>query len=329
MSGIRTAAGVVGGLGLTGVLVGGVVVGAGAVWVKVVADAALTRTYETHAVDFPVPFPLEEAELAELGAGVDPVATAEERAIERGRHLVEARYACGQCHGHDFGGSKMIDDPLIGRMFAPNLTTGPGSRTLAYTPTDWDRMVRHGVKPDGMATVMPSEDFAAMTDRELSDIVTYVRSLPPVDAQIARLSYGPLGLALIATGQIQLSAAVHPDHHASHAVLPPAEAPDAAFGKHIAQACSGCHRSDFTGGPIVGGDPSWPPAGDLTALGEWTYADFVTALREGRRPDGTALRSPMAEMQKMAANMSETELRAMWAFLQTLPGTAADGPDQG
>jgi mono/diheme cytochrome c family protein len=223
----------------------------------------------------------------------------------------------------------MIDDPMIGRILGPNLTTGRGSRTLAYTPADWDRTVRHGVKPDGTPTPMPSKDFVAMSDRELSDVVTYIRSLPPVDAEVPAMTLGPLGMVLLATGQIELSATVHPDHHAAHAALPPAEAPDAEFGEHIAQVCVGCHRGDFTGGPIVGGDPSWPAAADLTALDDWTYQDFATALREGRKPDGTALRAPMAGMSKMAANMSETELRAMWAFLQTLPASAAEGPPQG
>lgn len=338
MSRMKRLAGAVSVLGVIGLSV----VGGGVGWVQVKASHALSQTWELHSVDFPVPFPLTDAELATLRAerapaeppvdgaeavdplaGVDLAALANERAVARGQHLVEARYACGECHGHDFGGGTMIDDPMIGALLGPNLTSGKGSRTLAYQSADWDRMVRHGVKPDGHPSPMPSKDFVAMSDRELSDIVAYIRSLPPVDDEIPAPTFGPLGKVLLATGAFELSATVHPDHAAPHVVEPPPEAVDAVFGGHIAQACTGCHRRDFSGGPVIGGPPDWPPAANLTPTGlnGWTYEDFTRALLEGKRPDGTPLRTPMAEMPKFAQRMSETELRAMWAYLQTLPAT--------
>lgn len=322
---------------------------AGVGWVQWASASALSERFEVHAASFPIPFPLDEGEIAALrterlaalgdaatgpdGAPVDPLAgvdlaaLATERAVERGRHLVEARYACNECHGADFGGGKMIDDPAIGRLLGPNLTRGKGSRVLACTPADWDRLVRHGVKPDGTPTPMPSKDFFAMSDRELSDIVTFIGSLPPVDAEVPPVSFGPVGKLLAATGAFELSATVHPGHDRDHAAEPPPEAPDAVFGSHISQACTGCHRADFSGGPVIGGPPDWPPAANLTPTGlqGWTYEDFLSAMKEGRRPDGTPLRSPMAEVPKMANRMTETELQAMWAFLQTLPPTPTGG----
>jgi mono/diheme cytochrome c family protein len=338
--------------GLAGVVL---LAGAGGwVWVETTTSAITSKTYESHSVDFPVPFPLTEEEIAQLRTekaaqlaaaappvdpkapktdaaappldpleGVDLGAIAMERAVERGKHLVEARYACSECHGADFGGGTMVDDPAIGQLMGANLTLGSGSRTLEYKPADWDRIVRHGIRPDGTATPMPAKDFFAMSDRELSDIVAYIRSMPPVDRDMPPVKYGPLGKVLAATGQFVFSADSHPDHQAAHPVEPPPEAPDATFGKHIAQACTGCHRADFSGGPVAGGPPDWPPAANLTPAGltGWTYEDFKGAMLEGKRPDGTALRPPMADMPKMAKNMSETELQAMWAFLQTLPAT--------
>ena len=44
----------------------------------------------------------------------------------------------------------LLEDAFpLGRFLGPNLTTGQGSRTLDYEPADWDRIVRHGVLPDG------------------------------------------------------------------------------------------------------------------------------------------------------------------------------------
>lgn len=277
------------------------------------ADTAAAAALDAAQVADPAP---------DVLAGVDLNAIATERAVARGKHLVEARYACGECHGQNFGGGTMVDDPMIGRLLGPNLTLGKGSKTLDYKASDWDRLVRHGVKPSGHPTPMPSKDFFAMSDRELSDIISYIRSLPPVDNEQPPVSFGPLGTVLLATGNIELSADVHPTHHAGdHLVEPPAEAADATFGGHITKACTGCHRADFSGGPIMGGPPDWPPAANLTQanLGSWKFEDFKAALREGKKPDGTELKSPMKEVRKMADNMSDTELQAMWAYLQTVP----------
>jgi cytochrome c553 len=203
---------------------------------------------------------------------------------------------------------------------------GAGSRTVQYTPADWDRMVRHGVKPDGRPAVMPSEDYFAMSDRELSDIVAYIRSLPPVDNTVAAPTFGPVGKMLLATGQFKLSADMHPSaHEGTHAVLPPAEAPNAEFGKHLAQVCTGCHLQSLAGGPIVGGPPDWPPAANLTPAGlvGWTYTDFERAMREGVRKDGTKLREPMALMPKYAKNMTDIEMQALWAYISTVPAVAS------
>ena len=68
----------------------------------------------------------------------------------------------------------MIDDPAIGRVRGPNLRPARGIARASYTMADWDRIVRHGVKPDGKPAIMPSDDFFKMSDAELSDIVAYV-----------------------------------------------------------------------------------------------------------------------------------------------------------
>ncbi len=330
-----------------GKVVGGVVglavvTGAGGyVWGKSAASARLSHKYETHRVDFPIPFPLSDEELAALKqerlgkdgvkaedplAGVDLAALAKERAIARGKHLVEHRYVCVECHGKNFGGGTMIDDPAMGRFFGVNLTLGKGSQTASYTPADWDRIVRHGVKPDGTPAVMPSADFFEVSDHELSDIVSYIRSLPPVDAEIARPVPGPVGTMLVATGKLMLSADLKKDHQAAHDKDGPPVAETVEFGKHLAQVCTGCHRPDLSGGKILAGPPSWPPAHNLTpgpdGLQGWTYDDFLRALREGKAKDGSPLKSPMSLMPKYASGWTDVELKALWAYVQSVPPQA-------
>jgi mono/diheme cytochrome c family protein len=310
------------GIGLAGlVLVGLGVYG----WASYTAGRKLSRSYAAHTVDFPIPFPATEQEIRNkrLAAG-NRVARTE--ALERGRHLVASRYGCGECHGSDFGGGVMIDDAAIGRILGPNLTAGNGGVTAEYRAADWDRIVRHGLKRNGTPALMPSQDFRQMSDQELSDIVVFLQSRPPVDRQVPPPKLGPLGKVLLATGKFTLSADLIGSHDTPHAVMPPEAGLTLEFGRHVAATCMGCHRDDLGGGPIVGGDPSWPPAANLTpapdGLGEWTFAQFARAMREGRRPDGTALRVPMTNVTAYARRMTQTELQALWSYLRSLPAVA-------
>ena len=306
-----------------------VVVLGGYAWASFAARGKLSRTYTAHTVDFPIPFPLPEEEVRRLQLTPESARLlARDRALERGRHLVESRYACMGCHGRGFGGGVMIDDPAIGRLLGPNLTGGKGSRTAGFRPADWDRIVRHGILRAGRPALMPSVDFERMSDHELSDIVVLVQSQAPVDANVPKAALGPVGKVLLATGKLVLSADLIPAHgDAAHAVNPPESAPTAEFGRHLAATCTGCHGQDLAGGPIVGGDPSWPPAANLTpnpeGLGRWTSTQFARAIREGKRPDGTALRLPMSEVVPYAAKMSNVEVEALWMYLQSLPAVAS------
>ncbi len=242
--------------------------------------------------------------------------------VARGEHLVRARYGCANCHGEDLGGGFMLDEPAMGRWPAPNLTRGRGGLAADFDLQDWERIVRHGVRPDGTAAVMPSQDFAAMSDEELLDIVAYVRSRPAVDRQMPERSFGPVGTLLLALGKLPLSAEQLAGR-TEHPARPPQAAPTKAFGAHLAQTCIACHGPGFAGGPIPGGAPDWPPAANLTAhgdgLGAWDEDDFRRLMRTGRRPDGTEVRAPMREVIRLGQAMTDTELRALWAYLRSLP----------
>ena len=291
-------------------------------WAAITTNRRLAQTYQVHSVSFPIPFPLTDAEAVTVPEA-DRARVAMERAVARGQHLVQARYACRECHGSNFGGGTMVDAFPLGTILGPNITTGQGSRTVSYTPADWDHIVRHGILPDGKSAAMPSEDFQRMSDQELSDIVAYIRSMPPVDGEVARPSWGPLGKVLIATGEMIPSVERIANHAAPHPVEPPVAEPSAEFGKHLAGVCTGCHHENFAGGPIVGGDPAWPPSRNLTphaeGLASWTYEDFVRLMRNATRPDGTPIKPPMTLIMPYAQRMTDTELQALWAYLRTVP----------
>lgn len=304
-----------------------ILAGAGYAWASVATSRRLAQTYQVHAHDFAVPFPLSDADAAAV-PDADRARVASERAVERGRHLLQSRYACTECHGRNLGGGTMIDAPVMGRILGPNLTSGRGSRTAGYRAADWDRIVRHGVLPDGRPAAMPSEDFQLMSDEELSDVVAYITSRPPVDNVVPAPTWGPIGKMLIATGKLPLAADLAASR-TTHPIRPPAaEASSVEFGKHIAGVCMGCHRPNYAGGPILSGDPSWPPARNLTphaeGLATWTYDQFEKAMRDGVRPDGSALKPPMTLITPYAKQITEVEMQALWTFLRSVPAAVTN-----
>jgi mono/diheme cytochrome c family protein len=212
------------------------------------------------------------------------------------------------------------------RVRAPNLTPGPGSAVAAYKDVDWVRTIRHGVKPNGRpAIIMPSEDYARLTDADMGALVAYVRQLPAAPGAGTELKLPLPVMALYGLGMIQDAAA-----KIDHTLPPPAPVPEAATAEHgayVVQSCIGCHGPTLAGGRIPGGPPDWPPAADLTPRADGPMArygdaqSFAAMLRSGRRPDGSAV-SPVMPFASLK-ELSEVDVNAVYAYLKTLPpGTA-------
>src|SRR4029079_1840934 len=95
---------------------------------------------------------------------------------------------------------------LGGYWAAPNVTSGSGGLPRNFSAADWDRAVRHGVRHTGQSSSMPSIEFLNLSDHELSDIVAYGRSLPPVDRELKSIRIGPLFSFIVAFGADSLVA---------------------------------------------------------------------------------------------------------------------------
>ena len=302
-------------------------------WANQVATSRYEQQWTVHKAKFPIPFPLSEADSRHSARNESWRAL---RRQTRWRAWTSmpwhssvrssaastsstSRVSCDGCHGKDFGGAAVVDIALVGHWVAPNLTTGEGSVTKGFTANDWDRAVRHGVRRNGMSSSMPVGDLSNLTDHELSDVVAYIRSMPPVNRDMGPVKLGPVFAFMIATDPKIFTAATI-DHDKAHVVEPPAEAPSAELGQHIAQVCRGCHGPHLSGGTLAG-DPDMPVVANLTphetGLKSWSEADFIRALREGKRKDGTAI-SKMMPWQAYG-QMTDTELKAVWAYLQTVP----------
>ena len=105
---------------------------------------------------------------------------------------------------------------------------------------------------------------------------------------------------------------------------------DAKRGEYLAKAggCVGCHTEEKQGAvPFAGGRALKTPFGTFygpnitsdpkAGLGNWSEADFMRAMREGRRPDGAHYYPafPYTSFTKIV----DADLKDLWAYLRTVP----------
>lgn len=291
-------------LKIAGYVVGAVVtmIGVAAVSVYVVSSAKLNKTFEVRVQPVSVP--------------------ADATALARGRHLAVTR-GCAECHGADLGGATVFDNGAMGRVDGPNLTRGEGGLPADYTEEDFVRAIRHGVARDGRGFfLMPSTDYVGFSDGDMGALVAYWKSVPPVNRSRDVVQLGPVARVLTAAGKIKLAAEEIDHANVKPSVVTPGVTIE--YGHYVAQSCTGCHGTNLSGGRIAAGPPDWPPAANLTPHAEgrvtrWAEDDFLRALRTGKRPDGSEI---SAVMPRAFGQMDDTELRAVWYYLKTLPAAA-------
>lgn len=257
-------------------------------------------------------------------AGAPLTVPADPATVERGRHLATAIAKCADCHGEDMGGQPFFDDAAIGRLAATNLTSGRGGVLGRYDDRQLDAAIRGGVASDGRPLVyMPSQEFQHLSDADAAALIAYLRALPPVDREHPAPRIGPVGRALLVTGKMKLLPAELIDHTAAARGGAPAPGATTEYGEYLVRVggCFSCHGPDLAGG-LVNGPPGTPPSTNVTpgGIGHWREADWMAAMRTGRRPDGTAISEAMP--WKAVGRMTDDELRAMWLYLRTVPAVA-------
>ena len=120
----------------------------------------------------------------------------DQRSIERGEHIVTI-HMYGYCHTDTLSGQSETVPGLITLTF-PNLTAGGDGIGAFNTDEDWVRAIRHGVGHDGRGLViMPARVFYYLSDEDLGALITYLKTLSPVDKELPPLNLGPLGRVML------------------------------------------------------------------------------------------------------------------------------------
>jgi mono/diheme cytochrome c family protein len=242
-------------------------------------------------------------------------------AVARGEHLVSVVSACHFCHGENLGGQVFFDGELGSYVFAANLTAGAGGVGATFSDADWERAIRHGVGGDGrVLVIMPSNFYQHYSDADLGALIAYLKSVPPVDNDLGVRRVGFPGSVLGGTIGFNDFTRINGIDHANVGANSPAEGATADYGQYLVSIamCGECHAANLAGITGTEGPPPGPnltPGGDLVG---WDEAGFITTIRTGKTPNGRSLDSEMMPWPTFG-QMSDTELQAIWAYLQALP----------
>jgi cytochrome c553 len=246
--------------------------------------------------------------------------------IARGQQLAGI---CMNCHTTDdrlpLSGTNFaakFDTTFLGTFYAPNLT--PSGNIKDWTDGEIIRAIREGVDDTGRSLlIMPAGDFRNLSDEDVQALVAYLRSQPAVGGPTPENQFNVLGAIFMNLSDFRTA-----QQPVGSVTAPQTGTPE--YGKYLVDihGCADCHGAQLQGKADTG-QPGPPPGPNLTQIvPQWTEAQFMTFFNTGTLPDGKKV--PMITMKsgytepKMAwplvrASTSDDELKAMYAYLHSLP----------
>jgi cytochrome c553 len=231
--------------------------------------------------------------------------------IALGARLVRP-YGCADCHRPNLQGAYIADFGMRSR----NLTR----LAQTFSDADFDRAIRKGLRPDGtsIAETMPSDSFQYMPDRDVTAVVSYIRSLKPAGPDIPAPSYDLKARWDVLHGTKKMVSAWFP-------LQKPALDLGPLYGRAremAMSACGECHGTSLEG---QGGPPPTPP--NLAIVASYERADFVKFMRTGKAAGNRELPMMSAVARVRISRLSDAELNALYDYLSArgrkLTGIAA------
>jgi len=183
----------------------------------------------------------------DLHASTDPAV------IARGEYIVYGPAHCIVCHsGSVEQFQRFVDDgtpptlsggyPLpmgpLGTLYPKNLTPDRDTGIARYTDPQLARMLRHGVRADGQASIPLMMPFSEMSDGDVVAVISFLRSLPAVRHEVPQnhwTTFGKVMRTFVAAARPKVDG--HPPKDS-----PPQEA-TVTRGEYLARSvadCGGC-----------------------------------------------------------------------------------------
>jgi mono/diheme cytochrome c family protein len=266
-------------------------------------------------------------------------ASSDSAVIARGKHLVYGPAHCTGCHfAPEDMGKAITGDPVelkggfefklpFGIIRTPNITSDKETGIGKLSDAEIARVLRYGVFPDGRA-VFDFMPFHNLSDEDLTAVISYLRTMPPVRHEVVNREINFIGKAVMAF----LIEPVGPNGEPPEQVKPDTTT---AYGKYIAHSianCVGCHTNrdlmtgafigpQFAGGFSMPSDampeltfttPNLTPDPETGKISQWTEEVFLHRFRQGVQIPGTPM--PWGSFK----NMTDLEIRAVYRYLQTV-----------
>ncbi len=174
-----------------------------------------------------------------------------------------------------------------------------------FSDADFDHAIRRGLRPDGtsVAEEMPADAFQFVTDADLGDMVSYIRSLPPAGADIAPPSYDLKARYKLLYGGGKVDAMWFADQKPALDL-----GPNYARGRQLAMAaCGECHTTSLHGQP--GATP------DLLIVASYDRADFVHFMRTGKAAGNRELPLMSDTARQRFSHFDDAELGQIYDYL--------------
>lgn len=229
--------------------------------------------------------------------------------IENGRYVARTR-GCLGCHGQQLEGynfDEQWDWPE--RAIAPNLTKYVREHDAATI----ERAIRKGIGHDGKALMsMPSFNFARLTDSDIIDLISFMKSLPPQENPLPEPILGWSARLDLVLGREttfeQWVRAVPPLQ------IDPAADPLRARGEYLALTmCNECHGLDVRGNTMF--EPYTP---DLAMVAALSREDFERLIETGIGVDGRRLGLMALVGPDRFPALKTADIDALYAYLAGL-----------
>lgn len=242
----------------------------------------------------------------------------------RGAYIFNVAAGCG-CHITDAGflaGGQEFDLGPAGKVYSRNITSDPDTGIGKWTEAEIVTAVRTGKTPSGeqLFPVMPYHTFSGMADQDAYDLAAFIKTVPAVKNVVEK---------------DELNFPVPPFSPPAA----PATAPTGgvARGEYLVEAiadCTGCHTpSDAQGNPdmakyLAGGPVEGQISANLTSdketgLGNWTAEQIAKVLKDGHRPDGSAVMGLMAQVVEGGfSKLTDADRLAIASYIKTVPAVS-------
>ena len=259
--------------------------------------------------------------------------------IVRGRKIVSL--LCYDCHYNPatnrLSGHHLSEIPAaFGEIYSHNITNDKTSGVGGWSDGEIMYFLRTGIHKNNEYVPPYMPKFPHVSEEDMQSIIAFLRSDDTLVSPHPALDTAekPSLLALF-LGRFVFKPLEYPKSE-----IPPPPANDQiAIGKYWSTEVIGCYQchsadfktnnevfpeksvgffgggnelTDFNGKPVYSANITMDPE---HGIGKWTEENFLHALRDGLRPDNSALPYPMSRFPEL----TDSEVVAIYAYLKTVP----------